>query len=505
MEDIGQKFLELFDGYELAYGQHNNFVEDGHGKLNGRAQTIQSKVPVDIVKAHIAGTGASLGIIPLKQNNKCKFGAIDIDIKHPTNKLIHTIEEIEDKVNKLSLPLVVCQSKSKGIHLFCFTQKEIPAQILITKLKEWASLIGYGSAEISPKQYYRVNNQDIGSWINLPYYNAENTERFAINKKQKLSLEKFLEFANVMKISEKELIDFKIENLNDNYNDAPPCLQILSNYGVEEGSRNNGLYNFAVYFKNKFPDNWEEKIMEINGQIINPALSIKEVETIIKSINKKKYFYKCKEYPVCQFCNKIECIKRKYGIGSSVNIELTFDNLTKYIANDNTVVWYAEYQGKRIQLSTEELLNQKDLQRKLLNTVNKIFQPIKQQEWLNKVEQLLTNCVIVEDPEDASKKGQFRELFDSFLTGGVLGEDKRNLLSDSIYLDKNKNLIYFKSQNLFTYLKNKKFVYTEQEVWHWLKDMGANNTQLTIGNKRVRTWFITAPILYVEDVGDKLI
>lgn len=505
--DAAAKFLELFDGYKLAYGQHNNFAKNNSGKLDGRAQTIQTKITLDIVNMHLNGTGASLGIIPLKQNNKCMFGAIDIDIKHPSNPLIHSLGEIENKINKLSLPLVVCQSKSKGVHLYCFMQKEVDAHLLITKLKEWASLIGYGNAEVFPKQNYRVNSQDIGSWINLPYFDYKNTQRYAINKNKKLTLEEFIEFANIIRISEDELQNFAIDNLDNTYVDAPPCLQILVNYGIEEGSRNNGLYNFAVYFKNKFPDNWEEKIMEFNGTIINPSLNIREVEGIIKSLNKKNYFYKCKEYPICQFCNKYECAKRKFGIGSNLNLELSLDNLTKYMTADNSVFWYAEYQGIRIQLTTDELLNQRLLQKKLLNTVNKIFQPVKSNIWLEKIESLLTNCIIIQDPEDASKRGQFKELFDNFLTCGVAGKNKRDLLKDSVYLDSNENIIYFKSLNLFSYLKNKKFDYVNvQEVWHWLRDMGVNTKQLKIGNKRVWVWYIKAPEIYDEELdGDILL
>lgn len=505
MDKIIKKFVQIFDGYELAYGQHNNFVEDSYGKMNGRAETIPAKLNPEIIEKHLNGIGASLGIIPLKKNNKCKFGAIDIDIKHPTNPLTHTIYEIENKINSLALPLVICQSKSKGIHLYCFTQTEIPASILINKLKEWASLIGYGTAEVFPKQTYRVNKNDIGNWINLPYYNYKNTIRFAINKKKILTLEQFFEFVEVVRISERELKDFKIDNLDETYKDAPPCLQILINTGIEEGSRNNGLYNFAVYFKNKYPDNWQDKVFELNGKILKPVLNMKEVETIIKTVNRKEYFYKCKEYPICQFCNKVECYNRKYGVGKRISLNMELDNLTKYVSGDS-VYWYAEWQGYRIQLTTDDLLNQKLLQKNMLNQTNKIFSPIKQEKWLEKIEHLLTNCVVIVDPEDASKKGQFKELLDSFLTQSSYGLEKLDLLKGNPYFDKNKNVIYFKSCNLFTYLKNKKFYYSEHEVWHWIKALGAESVQMRIGNKKVRAWSIEAPEFYDSKSNvDKLI
>lgn len=501
-----EKFLKIFDGYELAYGQHGSFTETESGKVSGRAQTISNALPEEIVAKHLDGTGNSLGVVPLKQNNKLKFGAIDIDIKHPTNPLIHTIEQIEEKINKLSLPLVVCQSKSKGVHLYCFTKEEVPAKLMIEKLKEWAAIIGYGSCEIFPKQTSRIDAKDIGNWINLPYFNYKETGRYAINKKKKLSLEEFFKFVEVMRIGKEELASFTIENLDESYNDAPPCLQTLATIGVDEGSRNNGLYDFAVYFRNKYPDNYEEKIMEINGKLFSPPLGLNDVEGIIKAMRKKEFFFRCNEYPIVQYCNKIECKKRKFGIGSGSfthGSELQFENLTKYISSDGTVRWYAGHQGQRIQLTTSELINQKVLMLKMLDATNTIFAPMKQPEWMAKIENLLKNCEIYYDPVDASPKGQFKELLDVFLTEGVPGSKKSDLLKYNTYLDEKNNEIYFKSANLFTYLKNRRFACDENEVWHWLKEFGGKAAQISIANKNIRAWILPAPEFYKAEEEEK--
>lgn len=500
MKDLVKKFLSVFDGYELAYGQHGDFQESSSGKISGRAQTIASEVSEEIVAKHLDGTGNSLGIIPLKKNNKLKFGAIDIDIKHPSNPLIHTLEEIEDKVNKLSLPLVVCQSKSKGVHLYCFTKEEVDAKTMIAKLKEWAAMIGYGNCEIFPKQTSRLDAKDIGNWINLPYFNHKETGRYAINKHQKMSLEQFFEYAETMRIGTEELENFVIENLNEGFADAPPCLQTLATIGIEEGSRNNGLYDFAVYFRNKYPDDYEDKIMEANANFFKPMLKLNEVEGIIKAVRKKEFYFKCNEYPIVQYCNKTECKKRRFGIGSFHNgSELQFENLTKYISSDNTVRWYASYQGQRIQLSTPELLNQKILMLKMLDATNTIFQPMKQPEWMAKIENLLKNCEIYFDPADASPKGQFKELLDVFLTEGVHGKKKSDLMKHNTYYDEKNDEIYFKSANLFTYLKNRRFYFDENEIWHWLKDYNGRADQISIGGKNIRVWILPAPDFYKDD------
>ena len=231
-----------------------------------------------------------------------------------------------------------------------------------------------------------------------------------------------------------------------------------------------------------------------------PMLKLNEVEGIIKAVRKKEFYFKCNEYPIVQYCNKTECKKRRFGIGSFHNgSELQFENLTKYISSDNTVRWYASYQGQRIQLSTPELLNQKILMLKMLDATNTIFQPMKQPEWMAKIENLLKNCEIYFDPADASPKGQFKELLDVFLTEGVHGKKKSDLMKHNTYYDEKNDEIYFKSANLFTYLKNRRFYFDENEIWHWLKDYNGRADQISIGGKNIRVWILPAPDFYKDD------
>lgn len=502
MKKIIDKFLKVFDGYKLAYGQYQNIATDESGKVNGRAKTIPMEYSDEIVEKHLSGNGTGLGLIPLKKNNMLKFAAIDLDIKGNNSIKAGSIKEIEKQVEKLGLPLLACQSKSKGVHLYCFTKKEVSANLLVKRMKEWASLLGYGTHEIFPKQTSRLSDKDIGNWINLPYYQYEDTVRFAVNKGKKLTIEKFFELVEVMRISEDELKNFKKDDIDETYNDAPPCLQVLMSKGIEEGSRNIGLYNFAVYFKNKYPDNWNEKVMEANGSIVKPALDSNEVETIIKGVNKKKYFYKCSEYPLCQYCNKTECQKRKFGIGTYAEKTINFDNLTKYVAGDDSEIWYAEFQGIRVQLTTEEILCQQKLQKKLLGKINKVFYPMKQIQWLKKIEELIETCLVIEDPKDASVKGKFNQHLENFLE--TFDTEKSGLLRYTNYKDEKKNIIYFRIGNLDEHLTNKKFPCERQKICHLLREAGADNKSMRIGNKVVSVWFMEAPEVYNEEVDSEV-
>ena len=505
-----QKFLKLFDGYELAYGQHCNLVASDTGKMEGKGDTISHPLEESFVQSHLEGTGNSLGIIPLKLKNTLRFGAIDIDIKHPTNPLTHTIEQIQEKINKLGLPLVTCQSKSKGVHLYCFTQEEVNAKLLVNRLREWASLIGYGSVEIFPKQTSRADRKDIGNWLNMPYFNSDKTDRYCIDHElKKLTLEQFLKYATVSSISKQELENFSVqEQFDSSYDDAPPCLQSLATIGIEEGSRNNGLFNFAVYYHKKYPDSFEEKIMEANGNIIKPALRINEVEPIIKSVNKKEFFFKCSEYPIVQYCNKVECKKRRFGIGHSANATgetIDLDNLVKYIGDDGSARWYVEAQGKRIQLTTDELSSQALFKKRMMIALNHVWVQIKAIDWDNKIRSLMAKCETFHDPEDASPKGQFIQYLDFFLTDTPPGTNKDDIIRKrNVYFDESTNLMYFRSTKLFEYLKNKRFSYVESQAWAWFREIGGEPKQVKVSGKNVRVWCIAAPDAFLDENINKV-
>jgi hypothetical protein len=501
VEDKIKKFLNAFDGYELAYGQAGLFLAKENGKMEGRSMTITSRMPREVIENHLLGKEYGVGIVPLRQDDTCMFGAIDLDIVG-ANPLKHTIAEMEQKVNTINAPLIACSTKSNGIHLYCFTSEPIPAALMITRLKEWAALLGYGNSEIFPKQSYRVSEQDVGNWINLPYFNHQNAEnkRKAFNKGKFISLEEFFELVEVCRISLSEMNSYKIEDQDESFNDAPPCLQILSKLGIEEGSRNNGVYNFAVYFKQKYLDDWQDKLMEINGQV-KPPLALKELETIIKSVSRKDFWYKCKEFPICQYCNKSECHKRKYGIGNSDDIEIDFENISKYISGEE-VIWFAQYQGKRIKLTTDELLMQSQLQKKFVEHFNLIFTPMKPARWAAKINELLAKCTVIFENEQASRKGQFFEILDAFLSDGVSGETIDDLAKyNTCSMD---GETFFRSFNLFSFLKNKRFKHTENEVWNWLKDKSAKTKKIKVAKKYINVWSISTPESFqIEDTNEE--
>ena len=125
-----KKFMSIFDGLQQAYGYFRIDKESSSGKSVGKAGILREPRTKELWERHLSGTGNGLGIIPINEDNSCKWGCIDID-QYP---LDHTA--LIDKIRKLKLPLVVCRSKSGGAHCFLFSKDWVDAKDFQKALKD---------------------------------------------------------------------------------------------------------------------------------------------------------------------------------------------------------------------------------------------------------------------------------------------------------------------------------------------------------------------------------
>jgi hypothetical protein len=490
-----ERFTAIFRGYEHAHGEHELFDKpDESGKLKGRAATKVGGASLPHYQVHLEGAGTSLGLVPLMQDDTCWFGAIDIDIQG-TPKLNEPIEELEKRIRSLELPLVVCRSKSGGAHLYFLASKPVPAKLLQGKLTQFAAILGYGGAEVFPKQVMRVNDQDRGNWINIAYYGAlskEGTERYALrNGKPILSLEEFVDYAEMMRVSSSALTDVKVK-LSTDFEDGPPCLQHLATFGLEQGGRNTALTNIAIYLKKKHPDDWQDMTMKFNYEKVKPSLDQGEVSQILKNVSRKEYFYTCKNPPLVNHCDKKLCGKRQFGInvGGGEGELFPIDNITKCVSKDS-VRWYAEHQGDRLELSTDQLLNTSQLQKVFMEKFSTIIITGKQGQWLLRLKELMETSDTVYDPDDASRQGQFENMLENYFSGTPSARNREEIIKGNPFIESGR--IYFRSEDLYQYLRNRSFQHTPHEVWMWLKMMDAEAVQMKIKGKKLRIWSLPEP------------
>ena len=253
-----EKFKSIFDGLEEAYGTYRIDKTQTNGKKAGKAAIVRETRTTKLWVNHLTGKGNSIGIIPINADNACKWGCVDVD-QYP---LDHKV--LIKKIRKTKLPLVVCRSKSGGAHCFLFCSEWIEAKEMQRALRHIAAALGYGDSEIFPKQVkLHLDRGDVGNFLNLPYYDAEEGLRYGIlNDGTSATLEEFFELYDKYVQTKEQIQRLQVEKTRGPVvlGEGPPCLQHLVKQKISEGGRNNGLFNLGVYLRKAYPDSWETEI-----------------------------------------------------------------------------------------------------------------------------------------------------------------------------------------------------------------------------------------------------
>ncbi len=319
-----EKFKEIFKGLNIAYGKFIPSDTNDAGKLQGDNKIIRQPngLPDKLWEDHLNGTN-SLGIIPIDENNECRWGCIDID-KYNGFDHKKLIEKIRDK----QLPLIVFKSKSGGAHVFMFFTVPVKASLVQSRLKEFASFLGCAGSEIFPKQVkLLLDRGQTGNYLNLPYFGGDNSTRCALDDEgNPSSLESF--YSMYLTYAQNNA-DVEYIKQPDHFEHGPPCLNTLYHNGVPEGGRDETMTNVAVYFKKSGKTEFLSDLLNVNNQMCDPPLSQGQVQKIEQSVSKKEYDYACNKEPLCSNCNRRECFRRKFGKGET-DLDVAPTGLEKY-------------------------------------------------------------------------------------------------------------------------------------------------------------------------------
>lgn len=484
--ELAPRFHDLFAGMQRAYGTYDDIRPDqerSDGKLKGKGVTLRKQVTDTLWELHLKGKNG-LGIIPIREDNSACFGAIDIDVY---SGIDHA--QIAHQLDKLGLPLVVCRSKSGGVHIYLFTSAPVPAARMVDRLRDIASKLGYGKAEIFPVQIrLGDDDKDLGAWINMPYFEWGNTTRYAIKPDgTKLSAEEFVNYAEESKVD----ADFFPEPEKANARktrgteksegekvlpDGPPCLQHLIDNGIGEGGRNKVLFNIGIYYRKARPD-FVTHIESANRKFFVPPLPSGEVNAITSSLNKKAYSYTCSDPELAPYCNAVKCRLRKYGVGGGASGFPTILGLRKLLVDPP--VWFLDLEDpttgepRTLELTVEELDDPRLFRRKCMSYLD--IAPVMPTTliWQQTVANLISNVSHMEapPPEAASAEGQFWELLEEFCTDRAQASRREELLIGMPYTEKGRT--YFRTRDLVLFLNRRHFKeYKVQNITKVLRKRG---------------------------------
>lgn len=490
---LHEEFFGLFAGLSRAHGEYIVHARKPGDppKVKGRARTIQENVTSELWKAHLEGT-TGIGVVPITDEATVRFAVIDVD-KYENLDLY----QLEKEIKTRKFPLVVVRSKSGGAHLYLFFKEDAPAHLARSKLNVMARALGYGSSEIFPKQDRLDRSTDTGNWINMPYFDAERTVRYAIADGKALRAEEFIEHAKNRAITVQQLRKLEIIEI-ERLAGAPPCLQQMERDGVGEGSRNEALFQFGVYCRLRWPEEWEQKLIEANNEVMLPPVGINELNVIAKQLNKKTYFYRCNAQPMASMCDKQACLQQTYGVGTEEtesDYEIVVDTVKKITWDkDTSATWVFSINGEDVRMSTAQVLSQRQFQTMMLDRFNICPRTLSAGKWRNQINSWCQGADHEQAPDDATPAGELLHHLDTFVTQRQTARNRDELLNQMAYHDEEAQLVYFKGPDFKTYLGNQQFRrMTMPQVWTTLRERcDARNTRMNIKGKVISVWEIDA-------------
>ena len=491
--DTTKKFIQIFSGLDRAYGQTQSKARNEAGKLEGKSWIVAEPLTEEKWIDHLAGREPSLGIIPIDDNNQCTWGAIDIDSYDGFDH-----KALIKKIVAKKLPLVVCNSKSGGAHIFLFVSEPVSAKDMQIKLKEIAVFLGYGESEIFPKQI-QLNTRGTGNFLNLPYNNPEYPTRYAYDDEGKplTYLRMFIEHYEKKVISHLSMVVIEKpvgQKKNDDFKGAPPCLVTLASEGFSQGSRNMALFQLGIYLRQRFPEKLEEKLDYYNSKYFKPPLASREVLTIFKQVEDEKYFFKCKEPMFASVCEKIKCQSQKFGVGNSASNEI--GNMKKWVSDDPE--WEITHNGKVIILNKKQLKNHTLYVEECLAQADECPRPVTPAVWADIVQGMINGMTeddYIYQPAEVTAKGQFLNQLQIFLANNKGAKDRQDVLQGMVF-EHEKGFFIFKPQSLRDFLKTKRFTkLTDGAQYKAFEDFGGGTAKFKVKNSTEHCWKVPVSVL----------
>ena len=485
------KFKEIFEGNNSAYGQLIlSGTTNDKGKADGKAFIKRQQVTDNLWEDHLAGKDPALGVIPINEDNMCKWGCIDVDVYNVDHLVLMR------NIKGLGFPLVTFRSKSGGAHLFLFAKEFIPASLMQSKLKAMADALGYAGSEIFPKQTeILVERGDTGNFLNLPYHGGARGLRYAIKAGgEAASLESFYSIYDEWSQTKQEIeqITVKETKIEEIFEQGPPCLNRLATEGFGEGSRNNSLFNIAVYCKKAFED-WENQVGQYNQKYMDPPLSYQEVQLVIKSVTRKGYDkYRCKEQPICGVCNAAKCRTKKFGVGFEDEQMPELNTLTKI--KSNPPQWFLNVAGNRVELKTEQLHNPNLFAIAVLDQANVVSPIPKAKDWREvHLKMLMQNLQEIEPLESLDPINQIVNLLYDFTVNRPAARTKEDMLNKMSWTDDGHT--YFRMDDFYSFCKRNNWEMDKIKTGNLIKtleDIFEDEIRMTLKNQTPRVIKIKA-------------
>lgn len=446
-------FAELFKGNMLTYGV---FIPDNAGasqnKSKGKSFTKKEALSNLNYSEHLSGK-TSLGITPVDQSGNVYFAAIDIDT-YPINFARYCAF-----FARYNLPFIGFRSKSGGLHIFCFFSKPEPAAKVIDCLQTVKHILGLPiTTEVFPKQK-KLSATGTGNWINLPYFNANNTQRYAFNDNgEPLPFAEAMDYCTSRRTTLKELSSL-LSVLP--FSQAPPCLQTLylnDEVNAKNHNRDIFLFNCCVYLKARYKGDFGQYLYQLNDTLPQPLPRTEIDKTLIGLHTKTTYAYQCNNTVLHGYCNQALCSKREYGRTNDSISDFDFGQLIQVCTDPPYYKWTVD--NKILTFYSEtELIKQEIFMEKSIRELGKCPKKLSTNVWIELLNKALNDMKKEDIGEDAavfSEKDIVFAILSDFLLTRPFAAVVAHISLGQVYHDA-KNMRYvFRLKDFLEYWENLK-------------------------------------------------
>lgn len=453
MVNNGERFARLFRGFTGRYGRYDLAGKtSAKGKQEGSARTVDEPITLAAYEGHVEGK-VGIGVIPLNEDNRVHFAAIDIDVYDPDTREKKNLTHEDVALALQDSPLIVTRSKSNGVHVWLFSSEGVSAALATDYLQAMAARLGVAGTEVFPKQTERATSEDVGNWINLPYFGGERTAVIPVKEGSVTSytepgIDDFLTIAEQVAATVTD--DWLVENTElpesqrdghapeqELWFDGPPCLQSLiaghperrdkiekafsrgeitkdqhekqlafTYPQLREGARDVTFFNAGIYLRRRMnPEDPDSALDEADKKELLKQLEKvhmkwmfdvgdkegieRDLPRIAKQAAKGKWGYACTKEPLKSFCNRRLCFKRKFGIGTALN-DAAFEITGFTIVNTEDKQYYMNVGGKRIYIpDVATLLSQQEFGRIVTNATNRVWANMQDAQYRQMIDKLL--------------------------------------------------------------------------------------------------------------------
>ena len=542
------KFINIFEGLERAYGQFKKNDKKLSVKVEGRPWVEHKPLTKQLWENHLNGVGNRLGVFPLKDDGTCKWGAIDIDVNN------YDYEDLLKNIRKFKLPLIMFRSKSGRAHVYMFMKEFTNAEEVQTVMKKFAGQLGLANIldRVYPMQTSLEDKKD-GSWLNMPYFNHEEGSTYAYTDEfEDATIEQFFELYD--KYAQTDLADYlkeEIETPKKKNKPAKektledfflPCTKnCLKLNGGKIPSENRNDYLLHMYtWSMRAVEKGVEKIeayskmdaatllKHFNREYMARPLEEKEIDNTILKSTDREYNYLCKRPPIKKYCDASACVRNRCGIDPKqaeelITAEESVGNITEYTSKPP--IFYESVDVKnssgdsfiriRVQMKGSELIDKTKWVNKLADSgcfPRPSILKMKPFDFSTFQYARLDKRQLEEASEEASDDHEFKNTVYAFIRKATVSYDQVALLDGGCYVEKKTHDLHFKLGRFMEYLKSQRDNTSQRQVCFNLKHiMQAKNLRGKVYNEALGkdvscpTWhFISDPEQYIV-LGDQAI